>query len=46
VNVAGELCRGFMHGARAAGITNDFRLLTNQNVSHDKMADDRTVLVQ
>ena len=44
--VAGELCGRFLQGSWAAGITDDIRLLSNQNVSHDKMADDWIILVQ
>jgi len=41
----GELCGGFMQGSWAAGITDDFGFLANQNVSNDKMANNRTILV-
>jgi len=46
VNVAGDLCWGYVQSSWAAWTADDFRLLTNQNVSHDQVADDWTVVVQ
>jgi len=46
LTVIGELCGRFLQSTRATGATDDLRLFTDQNLSDDKMADDRTVLVQ